>query len=64
MMKMWRSGTLILLGLVLAVTTAKAGVLYLYEIGSPDGGLAAGQVSGTYESTAIHFVALNAEWRF
>ena len=24
----------------------------------------AGRVSGTYESTAIHFVALNAEWRF
>ena len=24
----------------------------------------AGRVSGTYEDTAVHFVSLNAEWRF
>jgi long-chain fatty acid transport protein len=24
----------------------------------------AGRVSGTYEGTAVHFVSLNAEWRF
>ena len=23
-----------------------------------------GRVSGTYESTAIHIIAINAEWRF
>jgi long-chain fatty acid transport protein len=29
-----------------------------------DRGPLAGRVSGTYESVAIHFVSLNAEWRF
>ena len=29
-----------------------------------DRGPLAGRVSGTYENVAIHFVSLNAEWRF
>ena len=55
MMRMWRSGTLILLGLVLTVTTAEAGGLYLYEIGSPDVGLAAAGYAARSEDAGTAF---------
>lgn len=55
MMRMWRSGTLILLGLVLTIATAEAGGLYLYEIGSPDVGLAAAGYAARAEDAGTAF---------
>ena len=40
-MRILRLGIVVLLGLVLSVANSQAGGLYLYEVGSPDVGLAA-----------------------
>ncbi len=55
MKKTIRSGGIWLLGMLLASTTAQAGGLYLYEIGSPDVGLAAAGYAARAQDASTAF---------